>query len=341
MIRTRTLVILIVMTALVGSVWLAARSVSTGHSDDDTIIPFTVESGWGVKKISAELKSQDLIGSTFVFETYVWVEQVSDSLQAGSYELAKSMSIKDIVQVLSGGQTLSNERVIKFTEGWTSEDIADYLNEQGVVSKAAYLADVATTDSRTIIPDTTYSILQSKPAGADLEGYLYPDTYRIFKNATAADIIKRQLDALEASIDDELAAAIADSGHTFYEILTMASVLEKEVRTSRDRAIAADIFWRRIDAGIALQSDATINYITHKGDTTPSLDDLDVSSPYNTYQNKGLPPGPISNPSLSAIRAAAEPEPNVYWYFLTKPDGTTVFSKNYEEHLENKAKYLQ
>lgn len=339
--RLRSIVILVSILAVVFGGWVIARGFTAPHSDDDTETSFVVAEGWGVKKIATELKNRDLIGSIFFFNTYVWIEGVSSSLQAGSYQLAPSMSIRGIVNVLSGGATLSNERVVKFTEGWTSVDIGEYLEKQEIVTKDEYLAAVSATDSRDIVPDKTYAILATKPAAADLEGFLFPDTYRVFTDTTATEIVERQLDALELKIDEALDAAIAESGHSFFEILTMASILEKEVRSSRDRAIAADIFWRRIDAGIALQSDATINYITGKGDVSPSLDDLEVTSSYNTYKNKDLPPGPISNPSLAAIKAAVYPEGNLYWYFLTKPDGTTVFSKNYEEHLANKEKYLK
>lgn len=340
--RGRSIVIIILLVVLGTSVWITLHAFTKPYrADETTPMTFVVENGWGVKKIAAALKDDHLIGSTLAFEAYVWVEGASSSLQAGSYELSPSMSIQSIVAILSGGETLSNERVVKFTEGWTSVDMADYLEKKQIISKEAYLTAVAATDSRTLIPGKTYSILASKPATADLEGFLFPNTYRVFRDTTAADIVERQLDALEANIDAEMQAAINASGHSFYEILTMASIIEKEVRSNNDRALAADLFWRRIDAGIALQSDATINFITGKGTVSPSLDDLEVTSAYNTYKNKGLPPGPISNPSLSAIKAALNPEPNDYWYFLTKPDGTTVFSKNYEEHLANKNKYLK
>ena len=120
----------------------------------------------------------------------------------------------------------------------------------------------------------------------------------------------------------------------------MASILEDELRTDRDRAKAADLFWRRLDIGMALQSDATVNYVTGKGRAQPSIEDTKVDSPYNTYKYPGLPPGPIGNPGVSAIRAAVSPEPNTFLYYLSAPDGTTYFAETYEQHLANKAKYL-
>ncbi len=120
----------------------------------------------------------------------------------------------------------------------------------------------------------------------------------------------------------------------------MASIIEKEAR-GNDMEKVADIFWRRIDEGIALQSDATVNYATGKYETQPSLDDLEINSPYNTYKYRGLPAGPIGNPGLGAIRAAVYPEANDYWFFLHAKDGETIYSKNFEEHKINKAKYLR
>ncbi|MFC1662857.1 endolytic transglycosylase MltG [Patescibacteria group bacterium] len=338
--RNKLLIILIIILLIAVFFWLAIRSVTKPHGNDNTAVDFIVEQGWGVKRIATELLDEDFIESTFVFETYVWLEGASSELQAGNFNLQRNMSVQQIVNVLSGGQTISNERVVKFIEGWNSNEIATYLSEQGIMSAEEFLAAVNTSDSRDLIPGKEYTLLGSKPASANLEGYLFPDTYRIFKDSSAASIIQRQLDALHDKISEDVMADIEASGNSFYEILIMASIIEKEVRTDRDREIAADIFWRRLEAGIALEADSTVNYITGKSTPAASADDLEVDSPYNTYLYRGLPPGPITNPSLSSIRAAIYPESNNYWYFLTKPDGTTVFSKNFEEHKENKSKYL-
>ena len=119
----------------------------------------------------------------------------------------------------------------------------------------------------------------------------------------------------------------------------MASIIEKEVPNPDDMKMISDIFYKRLDINMALQSDATINFFTHKGTTRPSLDDLEIKNPYNTYRNSGLPPGPISSPGLSAIEAAIYPKSNSYYYFLTTPKGKVIYSKDYDEHLRNKYKY--
>lgn len=339
--RSKVLIILSLVLVIALAFWLVVRAVTTPHAASGETVEFVVEEGWGVTNIAQELKKRDLIGSTFMFETLVWLEGVSRELKAGAYQLSPTMSIQEMVRVLAGGQTLSNERVIKLIEGWTAAEMGAYLEKQGIISSAAYVEAAATTDVKIIIADKTYPLLSTKPKNADLEGFLFPDTYRVYKDSTAADIIERQLEALEKKVDDDLRATIAASGRSFFEVLTMASIVEREVKSGSDRALVADIFWRRLAAGIALEADSTVNYITGKKDPAVSATDLQIDSPYNTYKYKGLPPGPIANPSLSSIKAAAKPETNVYWYFLTKPDGSTVFAKNFEEHVANKTKYLQ
>jgi UPF0755 protein len=148
------------------------------------------------------------------------------------------------------------------------------------------------------------------------------------------------LNNFDNKLPPELREEIAKQKKTIFEIITMASVIEKEAR-GEDMALISDIFWRRIGEGIALQSDATVNYATGKYETQPSLDDLEIDSPYNTYKYRGLPKGPIGNPGLEAIRAAIYPKANNYWYFLHTKDGQTIYSRNFNEHKANKLKYLQ
>lgn len=140
--------------------------------------------------------------------------------------------------------------------------------------------------------------------------------------------------------DDDL-ALIKKSDYSFYEILTLASIVEKEVASKSDRAVVAGIFLSRLADSYPFQSDATVNYVTGKKTTTPSFADTKIQNDYNTYQNIGLPPTPISNPSISAIEAVLKPKKTEYYFFLTTPppENATVFSKTYEEHLKNKAKY--
>jgi UPF0755 protein len=300
-----------------------------------------------VHEISQHLKEQNFIKNKLIFETYVWLKKVQSDFKSGEHKLRQNMRVWEIVPVLTSlGET--NERNIKILEGWNNIETAKYLEGEGVVSKDVFLAAVENYS----LENTDYEFLNDRPTGATLEGYLFPDTYRIYREfpaellngkdeetAVAEHIIKKMLDNFDQKLSSDLRAEIARQEKTIFEILTMASIIEKEAR-GEDLAMVADIFWRRIDEGIALQSDATVNYATGKYETQPSLDDLKINSPYNTYKYRDLPAGPIGNPGLAAIRAAIYPKANDYWYFLHAKDGQTIYSRNFEEHKANKLKYL-
>ncbi|MFZ6035885.1 MAG: endolytic transglycosylase MltG [Patescibacteria group bacterium] len=316
------------------------NQVSWPVSDDTTQELFTVRQGEGVKAIGSALEQAGLIRSTFWFETYIYIDGSEADFLAGTYVLRPDMNIREVVRVLTSGET-SPEQNITVIEGWTIADIAAYLEERRVMSSQSFIAAAETSDSRVLIPEVTYDFLEDKPDDQNLEGYLFPDTYRVFSDASPAQIIKKMLDNFGEKFTPEMRQAAAARGRSIYDIVTLASIVEKEVRTDEDRAIAAGIFYERMEQGVALQSDATVNYVTGKQALQPTADDLAVDNPYNTYQYRGLPPGPISNPSLSSLRAAVYPAETEFFYFLTKPDGSTVFSKTYEEHLANKREYLK
>ncbi|MFA6098642.1 MAG: endolytic transglycosylase MltG [Patescibacteria group bacterium] len=344
-------IILIFFLAILGAGLLGGLyfwnqvSLPVSSSEDELI--FTIAEGQGVKEIAANLDEQGIIRSAWWFETYVFLDKSESKFIAGDYGLRKNMNIKEMVQALTGGSPPSEE-AITIKEGWKIADIADYLQEKGVVTKEDFTATALTTDTRNIIPDKQYTFLADKPSDQGLEGFLFPDTYRIFKSTTSAEIIERQLNNFGVKFTDQMVEDAAADNMNIYQIVTLASILEKEIKIKRikgqpinnDLNVAAGVFYNRLNSGVALQSDATVNYVTGGGDTQPSSSDIKVDSLYNTYKYKGLPPGPICNPSIDAIKAAIYPEKTDYFYFLTKPDDTTVFSKTYEEHLQNKKKYL-
>jgi UPF0755 protein len=241
----------------------------------------------------------------------------------------------------------TNERTITIPEGWDLVDLAAHFESIGMYSAEAFFSTTGWPPSvpkgKSQISSTdlaqTFSFLRERPRGATLEGFLFPDTYRIWRDANIKDVVSKMLANFDEKISPDLREEIHHTKRSLFEIVTMASLVEKEVADESDRKIVADILWKRLDLGIPLQVDATVNYVTGKKGS-PNASDLTTKSPYNTYQNRGLPPGPIANPGLGAILAALRPTRNPYLYYLSTPEGTTIFSRSLEEHNIAKGIYL-
>jgi UPF0755 protein len=228
------------------------------------------------------------------------------------------------------------EKVITIIEGWNLKQIDKYLNEQGLKLDKS-LSDFSVGDYK-----SDYSFLADAPAKGDLEGYLFPDTYRIFASTTADDIVRKMLSNFDSKVSPEMLTEISRQKKTLHQIITMASVVEKEVTSKSDMKVVAGIFWDRIKNGQALESCATLAYVLGENKAQYTYEDTRIKSPYNTYINRGLPYGPIANPGLNAISGTIYPTYTDYNYFLSRPDTKeTVFSKTYEEHNLNKQKYLK
>lgn len=214
---------------------------------------------------------------------------------------------------------------ITIPEGWDITDINGLLKQ--------YNAEIPRT-----IPDPLrqqYAFLAALPKNASMEGYLFPDTYRVYPDQLPQALIQKQLDAF-AKRALSLTEEATTQKRTLEDVVILASIVEKEVTAPADRAIVAGIFLNRLRAGIPLQSDATVNYITHAGHARLTAADLATDSPYNTYAHTGLPPGPISNPGDAALDAALHPTKSDYYYFLTDSEGRTYFAKTFAEHQRNR-----
>jgi len=295
---------------------------------DETKI-FKVSKGDSAKVIAENLKDAGLIKNPFLFRLYIFLALSQYSLKPGEYEFSSKMSIRDIGDTLVLGGV--NEVIITIPEGFNLKQIEDRLVGAGLTKRNELMNYKFSKDAPPILSD--------KPESASLEGYLFPDTYRFFKDATLSDVVSKMIDNLSNKLTPDLKTAIRDSSYSTYEILTMASLIEKEISKDSDRSIVAGILWKRLKAGVSLQVDATLVYITGLNEIREA--DKKIDSRYNTYLYRGLPKGPIANPGLSAIKAAIFPETSPYWYYLSAKDGTTIFSKTLEEHNRNKAIYLK
>lgn len=307
------------------------QGVEHSRGEESGEIVFTVEEGQDVRVLADRLHDEGVIGSEWSFLYYLSRGDARKRIQAGDYLISGSLSIPEIVDRFTSGETYDRGIRITFPEGWTALQMAERLSVNGFDGEE-FLALVSRPSSAL---RSDYAFLGNIPEAATLEGFLFPDTYFFDPAGGAGGIVRKMLDGFEA----KAWPLLSDSDSGWYEDLVLASILETEVRTSDDRRMVADLFLRRIEAGMALQSDATVRYALGETKVKHSLDDLEIDSPYNSYKYPGLPPGPVSNPGTDAIEAALYPTSNPYWYFLNNPEtGETVFSITFEEHVANKGR---
>ncbi len=297
---------------------------------------FIIESGQGLSNIADDLKEEGLIKSKFFFKVYAKVNGQQASFRSGSFDLNTDMNIKEITEELTKKNYLKPEEKLTFIEGWTLKDYSDLLSKSNLSGTEDFLKLVERDYSR------DFSFLKDKPKNKNLEGYLFPDTYRFFTDVSGEEVVLKMLSNFDNKLTPKMREDISSQGKTIFEIITMASVIEKEVRSEKDMKIVSGIFWDRIKNSQALESCATLAYILGVNKPQYSYEDTRIESPYNTYINRGLPAGPIANPGIKAIEAAIYPEYTGYNYFLTASEtGETIFSRTYEEHLINKNKYIK
>ncbi len=317
----------------VGALFFAPLFIPLSGEKKEYVI--TITNSMPQEKVVKTLQEKGLIHSQIPFELYLKIMYGSGHFKEGEYRIFSPISAVSVAKLFFQGPKIQ-ERTIKIIEGWNRKDIAKYLEKEGVGR-----ADDFLELTHTVEPFADIALLSKKPINVDMEGYLFPDTYRIFSDAKPQDIVRKLIANLESKITAEMLSEIRSHGQTVHEALTLASIVEREVQTDTDRALVADLLYRRIKLGMPLQVDSTISFITGKQNDRSSLTDLQIDSPYNTYKYKGLPPGPIANPGLSSIRAVVYPKANEYLFFLTTPEGEVKYARTYAEHLENKRKYLK
>lgn len=296
---------------------------------------FTVEKGQSAKTIAKNLSEQKLISNEWSFRLYAKLTGAENKFVAGSHQLEENLSIRSLVRSLETEKNINTDEIsVTFIEGWNLQEIAKHLANKTAITSDEFLAAAKLDKWK-----AKYDFLSGIKAQT-LEGFIFPDTYRIFKDASAEDIIKKALDNFDRKLTAGMRTDINKKNLDLLEVLTLASIVQWEALDENDMKMVADVFAKRISKGIALQSDATVNYVTGKSERRPSAADLAVDSPYNTYKYRGLPPGPIGNPGLTAIKAVIYPTPNEYYYFIHTKEGKAVYAATYDEHLANVAKYL-
>ncbi|MBW5444988.1 endolytic transglycosylase MltG [Cohnella sp. CFH 77786] len=305
-----------------------------------TPVRVTIDKGMRAQKVAEVLQASGLIRDAKLFSGWLKLKGEGARFQAGVYELTPGMTREEIVDKLNHGDIVA-AATFRFTipEGFTVQQIADRLAQAGQAKKDAFLQAAA---NPAVWSGSVWAaqIPQDAKLRFPLEGYLFPETYEMRSGSSEADIINRMLAELDKKLNqlpEDWQTTMQERGLTLHQLLTIASLVEREVVIDDERPIVASVIENRLNKKMPLQIDATIQYLLGKQKEKLTQEDLKVDSPYNTYLHAGLPPGPIASPSLKSIEAALYPDKTDYYYYVTKKDGTNghLFAVTYKQHQRN------
>ena len=322
---------------------LASRFADSPETVSARTVVFAIPAGATTADIGRDLKELKLIQSEVLFEVLVARRDLDGQLRQGAFMLRPNMSLDEILDTFR--QAAVVEQTITFPEGWRLEEMASRIGGQTDIDQAEFL-QIATEESSSFAGD--FSFIEMLPPGHSLEGYLFPDTYQVDSGTTARDLVRRMLQRFEQVVDASLRSAAAEAGLDVHELITLASIIEREAMRDDERALISGVFHNRLAQGVLLQADPTVQYVLGqdgaggrwwKRDINRS--DLQTPSKYNTYVTGGLPPGPIAAPGLKSITAAANPANTSYLFFVARGDGSHEFARTNEEHEVNMKRYLK
>lgn len=331
------LVILIAFGIAIGCFqFMKSLMITDGGTENYTgeTVMVTIPAGASTADIASILKENHLISSTMMFRLSSKVNGYDGTYQQGTYDIDTGMTDTQIMALLQTG-SVQEQNKITIPEGFSVTQIAQRVEEKGICTAEEFMTEVNTG----VFP---HAFLKDIPEREiRLEGYLFPDTYFLSDTITAHELISMMLDRFEQMYTQEYQNAVSASGYTLDEIVTIASMIEKEIAVEEERPRAAGVIYNRLAADMTLGIDATVLYAVGKSAGELTQEDLQTDSPYNTRLNKGLPLGPITNPGESSFRAALYPEENEYLYYVVESAGQSnhVFCVTYEEFLEAKQKY--
>lgn len=297
---------------------------------DETPMYIRIPSGMGAASIGEFLEEKQIISSQKYFLKRLRQSGKDGDIQSGTYRVHKGMKSDEVIELLVNGRVAA----IKFTipEGYNLNEMAKSLEKQGICQSTDFLKAAK-----------SYKGLEYVGKSADIEnpmeGYLFPDTYEVQPNAKAEDIVRLMAETFDDRLTDDMRAAARRYGLSIHEFVTLASLVEKEVMDDEDRPKVAQVFLKRLEIDMPIQSCATIQYLLKEPKEDLTFDDLKIDSPYNTYEHPGLPPGPIASPSREALEATAHPSDTNYLYFVADRQGKTYYSETFDEHMEKVEKY--
>jgi UPF0755 protein len=295
-------------------------------------VDFTVKRGATASQIAAGLRDAGLIRSTLAFKFALYESGTENALQSGTYKVSASLSPRDIATLFQ--KAPGDQVALRIIEGWRLTEVAAAVNKAFPSISAKDFTALAVVGGRNNF------VLNGLDPKASLEGFLFPDTYFLRPDATADQIVAILLDTFETKAGPTLRTAAAERKVPIYDMVKLASIVEREARDRKESPLIAGLYQHRLDIAMKLDADPTIQYA--RGDWGElSLADLKLASPYNTYLSAGLPPTPICNPGLTALKAAAQPEKTDFLFFVAKNDGTGshAFAKTIEEQEANRIKY--
>lgn len=293
-----------------------------------------IQEGDGIVDIANTLKEEGLIRHPLVFCLKAKSMGASANLRYGTFVLYEGLCMEDLINLLTTGGAKKEEVQLTIPEGYSVEKIAKKVEEVGICTEEAFLEAVQ--------KEYDYDFLESVPENEELvyrlQGFLYPDTYAIGEDMTAEDVVRLMLDQFAEKYTSEMESQAQARGMTTFEVITKASIVEREAKVPEERSMIAGVIENRLNSNMALQMCPTALYPLTKGiydKSTVSYEDTLIDSPYNTYQNKGLPVGPIASPGMASIEAVLNPTEHEYLFYHTNEelkDGSHIFTKTYEEH---------
>lgn len=332
----------ILLLAVIGAIIIFGYIIIDNYMES-AILPMDIESeeyiaveipsGSTTKSIANILYDHGLIRNRTMFSYMSKKLDYDGKYQAGTYMLGFNMSMIEMMDTVYEGEVKNN--TIRFTipEGYNLEQVSQLLEEQGLIDSEVFFDEIANG-----VFD--YKFIESLPEGENrLEGFLFPDTYEVYKDATEWDIINKMLKRFDELFIDEYYGKAEKMGFDVKEVITLASIIEREAMVDSERKIISSVFHNRLHINMKLQSCATVQYVLGEVKENLSTADTRIESPYNTYLHEGLPPGPISSPGIKSIKAALYPDETDYLYFVAKGDGSHAFAATYDKFLKYKRQY--
>lgn len=321
-----------ILVILLGFAVLSSMSSPVDKSNDDIIV-VKIENGSSTGTIAAVLEEAGTVKNTTVFKIKSKLGGFDGTYKAGSYGVSKAMSMKEQMELIQSGKTVG--KLFTVLEGSNVTKDAKIIAKAGIATEKEFLKEAEKGKF-------DYEFLKDAPDNITrLEGFLYPDTYQVSPDGGAHEAIDMMLRNFNNNFTEEYYAQAKKMNRSVREIITVASIVEREAKTAEDKKNVASVIYNRLEIGMPLQMDSILAYITGEEKIKASLADTQVESEYNPYTNQGLPPGPICSPGKEAIEAALYPADTKYIYFVAAPelDGTNVFSETYDEFLKDKAAF--